>query len=152
MLKLLDGNSGNLVSNIFLKFFQIVQIVHMYFSFNVPHKWKSQGLKSNGDGGHNPWLMTRLAKTSTNTSTELFSVCHCIVLLNKGIIHKYFLFCSFQNTILHNTSNSICTISRQLTVLNANTIKTSQHTSGNDVMVWQAEVYKNDKQIHCQPV
>jgi hypothetical protein len=33
-------------------------------------------------------------------------------------------------------------------VLNANTIETSQHASANEVMVWQAEVYKHDEQIY----
>jgi hypothetical protein len=38
------------------------------------------------------------------------------------------------------------------TVLNANTIKTSQHASGNEVMAWQPAVERHDKQIYCQPV
>jgi hypothetical protein len=38
-------------------------------------RWKPQGFKMGYCSDHNPWLMTRLLKTSFNASIQLFTVC-----------------------------------------------------------------------------
>jgi hypothetical protein len=70
--KLQYGNSGNFMPDIFLKFFQSGQILHVHFFFQHASQ---QGSKSNDRGGHNCGLKTHSVKTLSNASVEFFALC-----------------------------------------------------------------------------
>jgi hypothetical protein len=68
VVNLLYGNRGNFMPNIAFR------LLKKDWIFSMSHLQKSQAFKSGDHGGHNPWLMTHLPKTSSDAARELFAV------------------------------------------------------------------------------
>jgi hypothetical protein len=75
VFKLLNGNSGSFMPNIFLKFFQRMWIIHIHFCFQCALQQKSQGFILSDHGGHGPLLVTKMLKTLCSASIGLFTMC-----------------------------------------------------------------------------